>query len=500
VGVNAMNAVMKETNNIAALFQRVAAHAPTFAQTTAEERIERINRLYKAIMAARPAIHAAGRKELRLIDLDIDGQLLMLKTEYEFIAKNLKTWMQPEPVQGSLMTVGKRCYVQYQPKGVVLHVSTWNAPIAEAFIPGFGALAAGNPFVLKPSELAPESAQVLADIVASVLPEEEFAVVQGGPEVAQELLRQPFNHIFYIGGHGVGRIIMKAAAEHFATVTLEMGGKNPTIIDASADVDDAARKTSWGRVCNAGQVCLAPDYALVHRSVERAFVGALAKHMTCMYNADGRGFQKSEYLPRIVNSRHFERIKGLLDDAIAKGAKVEFGGETDAADLFIGPTILSNVNGSMRIMQEEIFGPIICIVPFEDREEAVREIRSRPKPLGSYVFAKDRAAIDWWLAHTTSGSVVVNHNLIQSGTNPHLAFGGVNASGIGRLCGKATFLECSNPRAVMEDGKGLGDPNMMFPPYSDKYRQAIEWMLNKGMNLPDGVINFLNALLRLGKR
>ncbi|MGH8458521.1 MAG: aldehyde dehydrogenase family protein, partial [Nevskiales bacterium] len=390
--------------------------------------------------------------------------------------------------------------VQYEPKGVILHLSTWNAPIAEAFIPGFGSLAAGNPFVLKPSELAPESAKVLADIVKSVLPEEEFAVVNGGPELAQELLRQPFNHIFYIGGHNVGRIVMKAAAEHFATVTLEMGGKNPTIIDASADIDDAARKTAWGRVANAGQVCLAPDYAMVQQSVERPFIDALAKHMTAMYNHDGKGFQKSEYLPRIVNARHFERIKGLLDDAVSKGARVECGGQTDAADLFIAPTILSNVSNSMRIMQEEIFGPIICIVPFDKREDAEREIKTRPKPLGLYIFARDREAIDWWLAHTTSGSTVVNHNLIQSGTNPHLPFGGVNASGIGRLGGRYTFLECSNPRAVVEDGKGLGDPNMMYPPYSDKYRQAIDWMLNKGMNLPDGAINAINGVLKAFSR
>lgn len=495
-----MNAVLKDTSEIAGLFQRVSAHAPKFAQTTAAERTDRIRKLLKATLDARPAILAAGRKELGLCDLDLDMQLLMVKTEADFICKNLESWMGRQPVQGSLMSVGKKCYVQYEPKGVILHLSTWNAPIAEAFVPGFGALAAGNPFVLKPSELAPESAKVLADIVKSVLPEEEFAVVAGGPEVAQELLQQPFNHIFYIGGHNVGRIVLRAAAEHFATVTLEMGGKNPTIIDASADIQDAARKTAWGRVCNAGQVCLAPDYALVHRSVERAFIDALAKFMTTMYNADGKGFQKSEYLPRIVNSRHFDRIKGLLDDAVAKGAKVEFGGQTDGGDLYIAPTILSGLTPSMRIMQEEIFGPIICILPFDQREEVEREIKTRPKPLGLYIFAKDRAAIDWYLAHTTSGSTVVNHNLIQSGTNPHLPFGGVNASGQGRLGGRYSFLECSNPRAVVEDGKGLGDPNMMYPPYSATFRKNIDWMLNKGMNMPDGVINFLNAVLRLGKK
>ena len=493
-----MNAVLKESpSNIAALFARMAAKAPALAETTVEQRVEKIGRLLKAILDARPAILAAGKKELRLVDLDIDAQLLMVKSEADFVMRNLKDWVKPQPVQGTLMSVGKKCYVHYEPKGVVLHVSTWNAPIAEAFVPALGAIAAGNAFCLKPSELAPLSAQVLADIVAKVFTDDEFAVVQGAADVAQELLRQPFNHIFYIGGHSVGRMIMKAAAEHFATVTLEMGGKNPTIVDKSADIDEAAKKTAWGRVCNAGQVCLAPDYALVHESVKDQFVAALGKHMTAMYNADGAGYQKSAYLPRIVNTRHFQRIKSLLDDAVARGAKIEHGGQTDEADLFIAPTILTGLKPEMRIMQEEIFGPIICILPFSRREDVVREIKTRPKPLGSYIFARDREAIDWFLKHTSSGSSSINHNVIQAGINPQLPFGGANASGIGRLGGRYTFLECSNARAVVEDGPGLGDPDMMYPPYSKKYQEAIGWMLSKTLKIPNGVINFLNGVLSL---
>jgi len=494
-------AVMKEmTGNIPALFQRLAAKAPSLAETTAAQRADKLRRLFKATMDARPAILKAGHQELRLCDMDIDAQLLMIKAEVEFICKHLASWMQREEVPGSLMSVGKKAYIQYQPKGVVLHVSTWNAPIAEALIPGFGAIAAGCAFALKPSELAPESAKVLADIVAKALPEDEFAVVQGGPEVAQELLRQPFNHIFYIGGHTVGRLIMKAAADHFATVTLEMGGKNPAIIDASADLADAAKKISWGRVANAGQVCVAPDYALVHESVERPFIEALAAAMKRQYDPKGEGFDKSPELPRIVNRRHFDRIKALLDDALAKGAKVECGGQTDAQGLFIAPTVLSAIKPDMRIMQEEVFGPILCVLPFRTREDAVREIGKRSKPLSSYVFARDRAAIDWFVEHTTSGNAVVNHNLVQSGTNPHLPFGGVNASGMGRLGGRSTFLECSNARSVVEDGPGLGDPDMMFPPYSEKYRQAVAWMLSKELNVPGGVIRAINAVLGLKAR
>lgn len=494
-----MNAVLKDSGEIAALFQRLAAKAPSIAETSVEVRVAKLQKLLKAVLDARPAIIEAGKKELRLCDTDIDAQLLMVKSEAEFICNKLKSWVGRHPVQGTLMTVGKKCYVQYEPKGVVLNLATWNAPIAIGLVPLMGAVAAGNGALLKPSELAPHSAKVLADIIRVAYTEDEFAVVQGGPEVAQELLRQPFNHIFYIGGHAVGRLVMRAAAEHFASVTLEMGGKNPAIVHSSADLEDTARKLAWGRVANAGQVCLAPDYVLVQAPIERRFIEALGKAMTAMYNADGKGFRHSAFLPRIINARHFERIKSLLDDALAKGARVEIGGETNAADLYISPTILSNVSASMRIMQEEIFGPVIAVLPFKQHDEVIREISSRPKSLALYVFAKDREFIDWALNHTTSGSAVVNHNLIQSGTNPNLPFGGVNASGIGRLGGHYTFLESSNMRAVVEDGPGIGDPNMMFPPYSAKYQEAIAWMLNKTLKIPNGVINALNAVLRLRK-
>jgi aldehyde dehydrogenase (NAD+) len=497
-----MNAVLKEsTSQIAGLFEKLAANAPKLRETTAAQRVEKLQKLLKATLDARPAILAAGKKELRLVDLDIDAQLLMVKSEIDFVCRNLEQWMQREAVPGTLMTVGKKCYVQYEPKGVVLNLATWNAPIAIAFVPLVGAIAAGNACLLKPSELAPHSAQVLADIVAKVFPENEFAVVQGGADVAQECLRQPFNHIFYIGSHTVGRLVMKAAAEHFASVTLEMGGKNPTIVDASADIEDAAKKISWGRVANCGQVCLAPDYALVHESVKGKFIDALGRAMASMYDAEGKGYDKSEYLPRIVNQRHFQRIKGLLDDAIAKGAKVEHGGQTNEADLFIAPTILSNMKPEMKIMQEEIFGPIICVVPFSDRTEVPREIAKRPKPLGTYIFAKDREAIDWFLHHTTSGSCVVNHNLIQSGTNPYLPFGGANASGIGRIGGKFTFMDCSNHRAVVEDGPAMWgvDPYMMFPPYSKKYQDNIAFMVNKGFTPPAWLLKTLNKLVGLRK-
>lgn len=492
-----MNAVLKESNRFQGLFERLTLKAQELALTGAEQRADKIRQLLKATLDARPAILEAAHKELRVNATDVDAQLLMIKSEAEFIARNLADWMAPQPVQGSLMTLGKKSYIRHEPRGIVLHLSTWNAPIAEAFVMAYGAIAAGCPFALKPSELAPHSAQVLADICARVFAEDELAVLIGAADVAADLLKLPFNHIFYIGGHAVGRIVMRAAAEHFATVTLEMGGKNPVIVDASADVDEAGRRIAWGRVANAGQVCLAPDYALVHESVAKDFVASLGKSMTAMYNADGKGFQKSGDLPRIVNRRHFDRIKSLLDDALARGAKLALGGETDADDLYISPTILTGVTEDMRIMQEEVFGPIICVLPFRQREDAIATIRRRPKPLGSYVFAKDRAAIDWFMARTTSGSLVVNHNLIQSGTNAYLPFGGVNASGIGRVGGRSTFLECSNARSVVEDQYPAGDPNIMFPPYSDKYKKMIAQLLSREIKIPDAAINLINGIIKV---
>jgi aldehyde dehydrogenase (NAD+) len=292
---------------------------------------------------------------------------------------------------------------------------------------------------------------------------------------------------------------MKAAAEHFASVTLEMGGKNPVIVDRSADLDAAAQRIGWGRVANAGQVCLAPDYAMVHESVFRPFLEALARRLKAMYDPQGKGFDHSPELARIVNARHFQRVKALLDDAVAKGAKVELGGQMDEAQLFVAPTILTNVRPEMKIMQEEIFAPILCVMPFGKREEVVAEFRRHLKPLASYIFAKDRAEIDWYLANTTSGSTVVNHNVIQSGTNTYLPFGGVNASGIGRLGGRYSFLECSNARSVVEDGKGFDD-QMMFPPYSPKYQKALAWMLGNSLNIPAGMLRAMNGLIRAFQR
>ncbi len=497
-----MNAVLDltatNTAGIRTVFDRVAAKTPALVHTTAEQRIEKIQRLMKAILARRQEIYESGKKERGLSPVDIEGELVMLKFEADFIAKNLKEWMKPKMAPASLMTLGKKCYMHYEPKGMVLVLPSWNAPYVIGFLPTFGALAAGNAVIMKPSELAPYSSKIITQIIAETFPNGEVAAVEGGAEAAQALLACPFNHIVYIGNNNVGRIVMKAAADHFASVTLEMGGKNPSIIEASADIEDAAMKTTWGRLCNAGQACIAPDYVLVHESVAQRFTDALVKEINAQYNPKGEGFEKNPEYPRIINARHFERVKGLIEDAKAKGARIVCGGQSRAEDRYIAPTIVTNVTNDMKLMEEEIFGPVLAIVPFKTREEVVNIIRNRPKPLALYIFSKKREEVDFYINNTTSGSTVVNHNVIQSGTNPYLGFGGVNSSGIGRIVGWYTFSECSNARTIVEEGPPVGDPRGMFPPLSDKFKKQVSSLLNKeGPVLPDRVVRLIDRLLKL---
>lgn len=460
--------------SIEAGFAALRQNTPNLAARGARARAERIRALVSAVLANKKRFYEAAYTEVKACDLDVAAQLVMLKGEGDYAIKHLARWVRPRRVRNSAATFGKKCYILYEPKGVVLNLATWNAPVCIGLVPAVSAIAAGNAFVLKPSELAPHSSALLAEVIRAEFPANEFAVFEGGPEVAQALLAQPFNHICYVGGQRVGRLVMKAAADHFAGVTLEMGGKNPAIIDSSAVLGNAARKIAWGRIANAGQICVAPDYVLAHESVFEPFVAELVRAVGSLYNPTGQGFERSPELLRIVNDQHFTRVARLLTDAREKGARVVCGGEMRAEDRYIAPTVLTGVTEDMLLMQEEIFAPILPVLAYKERSEAVDIIHRRTKPLALYIYGKDRSAIDYFLQHTSAGSTVVNHNLIQSGTNPRLPFGGVNHSGIGRLGGEQCFIEFSNARSVVEQPLGWLDLTFNLPPYSKTYRRMIE--------------------------
>jgi aldehyde dehydrogenase (NAD+) len=461
-------------NQYQAIFDRLAAKAPAIARSTAAERIDKLRRLYQATYDLRAEISAAGFEELGM-----DGKLhlIPLKGEVQYFCERLEGWMAREKVEPVPELMGRDAYVHYEPKGVVLHLATWNSPVLISLSPAISMIAAGNAIVIKPSEVAPQSAELVKQVIEKAGLSEEIAVVTGGPETAQALLELPFNHICYVGNNRVGRYVMEAAAKHFAGVTLEMGGKNPAIVAADADIADSAAKIGYARHLIAGQVCLSPDYVLVDASVKDAFVTALKDKISAMFNPTGEGFDKSADLPRIVNERHTLRVKGLIDDAVAKGAKIVMGGEIDVAKRFVSPTILEGVTEDMAIFDEEVFGPVIFVQPFASKEEAVAEVAKRPKPLGLYVFSQNREMADYFIDHTRAGTSAVNNAVVQANIAT-LPFGGANHSGIGRLGGRAGFIEFSNPRAVVEDSLDQSKSSMMFyPPYPPEAAMFIEHML-----------------------
>lgn len=438
--------------------------------SSAEERIKKIKAVWDAIVVRQEDIYAAGANERGVEPADLAGELVMVKAEVDFISKNLKKWMKPRRVKNTLFTIGKTCEIRLQSKGVVLNFPAYNAPTCETFLPMFSAMAAGNAVIIKPSEHAPETAQIIEEIVHSTLPSDEAYVVQGAVDVAQELLSLPFNHIYYTGGNTVGKIVMKAAADHFASVTLEMGGKSPVIIDETAKLENAATKVAWGRVMNAGQVCVAPEYVIAHESIADEFSKLVASKMDELYNSEKTGLENSKYVPRIINERHTVRIKGLIDDATKKGAKLVFGGGSNKDDRYIEPTILSDMSEDMNIMQEEVFGPVLSLLTFKDKSEVIDLIAKRPNPLALYIYTTNKENAEYFLTNTSSGSAVVNNNCIQAGGNPNLPFGGTGGSGMGRAGGFRGFTELSNERSVVHQPLDrFRDFMMQLPPYSDKY-------------------------------
>lgn len=460
-------------NRFQEIFDRLKAREQELADSTAEERIDKINRLFQAVYELRDEAREAGLKE---VGLDGRGQLIPLKEAVADTRKHLAEWMAPRKVEAA--SLGKKtAYIHYEPKGVCLHLATWNAPILISLDPVISMIQAGNAVVLKPSEIAPHSAEVVRKIIENAGLTDDIAVVTGGPDVAEELLKLPFNHICYVGNNNIGKIIMKAAAENFAGVTLEMGGKNPIYVAADADLDDAAAKIAYGKMFVGGQACLCPDYILADSSIKDELAKKIEEKAAAFYNPDGEGFDKSASTGRIVNDRHTARVKGLIDDAVAKGSKVLYGGTVDSETRFVTPTLLDGITEDMDIFQEEIFGPVFTIQAVDSKEAALAEIAKRPKPLGAYIFTTSDETADWYVKNTRAGTSAVNNIAVQATVNA-LPFGGANHSGIGQLNGEAGFREFSNARGVVVDVNDAANPSMNYPPYPPEAGMYIDMMLN----------------------
>jgi aldehyde dehydrogenase (NAD+) len=385
--------------------------------------------------------------------------------EIDHALAGLPTWLAPEKVKVPLTFKPGSARIVSQPLGVVLVIAPWNYPVQLLLAPLVAALAAGNTVVLKPSEMAPATSAILAELVPTYLDGRAVAVVEGGADVAQELLAERFDHILYTGGSEVGKVVMRAAAEHLTPVTLELGGKSPAIVAGDADVDIAAHRIAWGRFANAGQTCVAPDYVLVHRAVEDQFLGGVLRAVHDFYGDDPRA---SPDYGRIVNDRHFDRLTALI--AAGGYEAVVTGGVGDRAARYLAPTVLAGVQPDAAVMQEEIFGPILPVLTVTDVDEAVRFVNARPAPLAMYLFTNDDAAAERVVERTTSGGVTVNHTMLHVAI-PDLPFGGVGASGMGAYHGRAGFDTFSHRRPVLVK-PSHPDLSVLYPPYK-RWKEAI---------------------------
>lgn len=392
-------------------------------------------------------------------------EIFPLKAEIKHARRHVRGWMAPKPAHTSLAMLGTRAYVHPEPKGHVLIISPWNFPVILTLRPLVSALAAGNRVMIKPSEHTPETSKVIQSIVHKALPQEVATVVLGGPEVSAHLTSLPFQHICFTGGTNIGKKVMKAAADNLASVTLELGGKSPAVVDSSANLYDASRRMAWGKCLNNGQVCIAPDYLLVQASIADAFLEELRARFADMYGHDADGQLSSPQRSKMVNDHHFNRVVSLIEDAVNKGAKVVHGGTWDAKERRISPTILDNVTLDMAVMQEEIFGPVLPVLRWTNEEDVNNVVAANPHPLAMYFFSKNDGAIERWMQANPAGTTAINEVVLQV-ANPSLPFGGLQTSGMGRTGGIAGFKAFSNLRSVLKQTTRFNVLPLTFPPFN----------------------------------
>lgn len=436
--------------DIERVFALQRAHQWDVKATTAEQRKEKLRKLKAAVEAHGDAIVAAVKQDTRKPEGEIRvTELLNVLGNIDRNIANLEEWMKPVEVVPS-MNKNDKARIVPEARGVCLILGPWNFPLGLVLGPVAAAIAAGNCCMIKLTDLCPATARVAAKVIKAAFDENEVALFEGGVEVATALLELPFNHIFFTGSTRVGKLVMAAAAKHLATVTLELGGKSPVIVDEDADVKKVAADLAAAKQFNGGQACICPDYVFVKESQKAALVEEFsARVKQSLYGDDGR--IRKENIAQIVNDQNFARVKRLFDDAVAKGAKVAAGGTLEAADRTIHPTLLTDVTPDMLIMQEEIFAPIVPVMTYKNLDEVIGYIESRDKPLALYIFSNNRGNVERILSRTSSGGVTINA-FFQHYLENQLPFGGVNQSGMGSYHGVFGFRAFSHERAVYQQG------------------------------------------------
>ena len=422
-------------------------------------RLAALKRLADAMRANESQLLAALREDLGKSPFEAyAAELGVVYEEIRELRRHLAGWMRPKAVLPPLTQLPCRCTVRPEPLGVVLVMSPWNYPVQLTLAPLAAALAAGNCAIVKPSRYAPKTAAALEEMLRGAFPSGLVTVFQGGAAENQALLALKFDHIFFTGSPAVGRVVMEAAAKHLTPVTLELGGKSPCIVDETADVALAAKRIAWGKLLNAGQTCVAPDYVLIHETMLHAFAREYAAAVRRMYGDEP---MRCEEYGKIINEKHMERLKKLLQ----RGTPL-LGGTYSDRDRKIAPTLLTGVSWDSPVMQEEIFGPILPLLPYRSFSQALEEIRRRPKPLALYVFTRDEDHKRRALREVSFGGGCVNDVVVHL-TNPRMPFGGVGESGMGAYHGKAGFLTFSHLKSILEKPEAVDLP-VRYPPYTGK--------------------------------
>ncbi len=442
-----------------------------------KERISRLKKLETWISLNRERIKKAVNADFRKPLLEVDtSEIYPVLTEIRHTLKHLEEWARPKKIDATLSYIGTYSEIRYEPKGVCLIIAPWNFPFNLCIGPLVSCIAAGNSAIIKPSEMTPSTAQLLKEMMAEIFEEDIVTVMEGGVDVSQALLEFPFDHIFFTGSPAVGKVVMKAASNNLTSITLELGGKSPTIIDASANLRDAAKRIAFGKFFNNGQTCIAPDYILIEESVKQKFIDYLKKEIQLLFGEGHVIDENSPHYARIVNNKHFHRVNDLLKDAVEKGAKPEILGTINDGTNFIAPVILSNVSANAKILEEEIFGPVLPVLTFKNKEEVIRFINNRPKPLALYIFSQKRAFREYILQNTSAGGVCINECVLQF-THPNLPFGGVNNSGIGKSHGYYGFITFSNEKAILRQKNGWAAPYLLHPPYTERMKKIVDVLL-----------------------
>ena len=425
-------------------------------------RIQQLKSLKQAILDNEAKIIKALKTDLnKPLAESFIAEIALIVKEIEYAIKQIQNWSKPKKSSIIWQMLPASAKIYPEPLGVILIIGAWNYPFQLVVAPLIGAIAAGNCAILKPSEIALNTSNLIAEIFNKYFDKSYLSVIEGGVEISQQLLAEKFDHIFFTGSVAVGKIVMEAAAKQLTPVTLELGGKSPCIVDTEIDIAIAARRITWGKFFNAGQTCLAPDYLLVDKKIKNNLLNEIKK---CLQEFYGEDPEKSFDYARIINQKQFDRLVNYLKDL--QNEKIIIGGQTNSDECYLAPTLIENISWEDAVMQEEIFGPILPVIEFTDIAEAINIINSHPKPLALYFFSQNKNLQKRVLQETSFGGGCINHTLIHY-TTPSLPFGGVGNSGIGSYHGKAGFDTFSHYKSIVKK-PFFPDIKLLYPPYENK--------------------------------